>query len=343
MVITQIHRMNPDLHDSCNTFLSGQSNSLIYHTPKFISFLAGVTESEECSLAAVCDGRITGILPALYRQGPFGYAVNSLPFFGTPAGVLAEDRETERALLEKFMDSTHDAASVQIVANPFADAEYAAFEHDLEDVRISQMTELLPDESEGTLWGSFDSSARRNIRKAIKSGVCVKIRNDMLDFLHDQHRLNMKTIGGSVKPSAFFEQLPSSLRAGTDYELFVALHDNEPAAALLLFLHGNYAEYYIPVIKAEFRSMQPLSLIIYEAMLEVRKRGIVRWNWGGTWLTQDGVYRFKKKWAARESEYRYRIKLSNSDILGLTQETLLREYPFFYTVPFASLINEKPK
>ena len=63
------------------------------------------------------------------------------------------------------------------------------------------------------------------------------------------------------------------------------------------------------------------------------------WNWGGTWLSQDGVYRFKSRFGAIDKEYKYYIKVNNQDIYNSTKEYLLSEYGNFYTVPFERLIK----
>jgi len=93
----------------------------------------------------------------------------------------------------------------------------------------------------------------------------------------------------------------------------------------------------MPVIKAEHRSSQPLSLIIYEAMLEAAEQGYKYWNWGGTWKSQDGVYRFKKRWNTQDKPYYYFTKVMNSELIALPRETIEEEYAGFYVLPFNSL------
>jgi len=63
----------------------------------------------------------------------------------------------------------------------------------------------------------------------------------------------------------------------------------------LLFYYGKTIEYFTPVFRNEYRSYQPMSLLIYQAMVDGAKAGYERWNWGGTWENQEGVYRFKSK------------------------------------------------
>jgi hypothetical protein len=59
------------------------------------------------------------------------------------------------------------------------------------------------------------------------------------------------------------------------------------------------------------------------------------WNWGGTWLTQDGVYRFKSRWGTESRPYTYFIAIRNAELLRHSQETLQAAFPYFYVRPFA--------
>ena len=58
-----------------------------------------------------------------------------------------------------------------------------------------------------------------------------------------------------------------------------------------------------------YRSEQPLSVLIFRAMQDaIKEKGSKHWNWGGTWKSQHGVYRFKSRWGAHDNKYRYHIK-----------------------------------
>ena len=67
------------------------------------------------------------------------------------------------------------------------------------------------------------------------------------------------------------------------------------------------------------------------------ERGYERWNWGGTWLSQEGVRRFKNKWAAQDVPYRYYTQVNDMSVLERTPRELLEAYPGFYLVPFNEL------
>jgi hypothetical protein len=70
-------------------------------------------------------------------------------------------------------------------------------------------------------------------------------------------------------------------------------------------------------------------------MQEAVRRGCTIWNWGGTWVSQLGVYRFKSRWNTTDARYRYFIKEYQPDAFRDRQRgELLDAYPFFYAIPF---------
>jgi hypothetical protein len=180
------------------------------------------------------------------------------------------------------------------------------------------------------------------VRKAQKSGLNVRISNDAksIDFLYHVHVDNIQSIGGIAKPYEFFSSIPSFYKPGIDYDLYLAESEGQTIAGLLLFYCGNVVEYYTPVIVKEFRHLQPLSLLIYEAMSAAKNNNYKFWNWGGTWKSQDGVYQFKSRWGTEDHPYYYYTKILNKDVVNCNKQELLSEYPFFYVYPFDKLASQ---
>ena len=177
------------------------------------------------------------------------------------------------------------------------------------------------------------------MRRAEKSGTRVGVENDAVDFLQALHEDNMAAIGGRAKPNAFFDAFPEVFAPDRDYRIYVARRSGKPTAALLVFDFANTVEYYIPAIAHEAREDQPMALILWTAMCDAIDRGFRKWNWGGTWTTQTGVYRFKKKWAAEELPYSYDIFLRPNAVTGTPLDRLLAAYPGYYVAPAALLEN----
>ena len=203
------------------------------------------------------------------------------------------------------------------------------------------MTDLSKrDDFEGLL-GRFESSARRNVKKALREGITVEVDHSQLNRLCEMHEQNILAIGGIPKSREFFGLIPQYFIPVKDFDLYVAKRDGVIIAGLLIFYFNQTVEYFTPAIDSEYRSDQPLPLIIITAMAEAAKRGFKWWNWGGTWESQTGLYRFKSKWGAHEKKYSYYTQLNDPSILTWPKERILSTFPHFFVVPFSALQRQE--
>ena len=200
------------------------------------------------------------------------------------------------------------------------------------------MTSLDFDDDHGNrLMASFHQKTRNMVRKAEKVGVQISVENEMLDFVHEIHAQNMQTIGGIAKAKKFFSLVPKYFKPTEGFKIYVARIGGDPVAAVLLFYFNKTVEYFTPVIRGDARDTQALSGVIFRAMCDASRAGFRLWNWGGTWATQEGVYLFKKRWAARELQYRYFVKLYDKSLTRHSRDEILAQYPNFYVLPFSML------
>lgn len=318
--------------------------SLIYAEPRFLGLVAGQLEASVIWLIARKEGEIIGLLPLLVKGGPLGPAFNSLAYYGGNGGVIQvkSDVTSKRALINAFYDMALEqkAVSATIISNPLeCDAEFYELNvvYDFRDERIGQITHL-PSSAE-ELISCFDDPRPRNIRRAIKDGVTI-VRNskNALKFLFDTHADNMARINGLPKNHTFFYSIPLQMHKD-DWAIFTAEIDGKPVAALLLFYFNRTVEYFTPVIVESHRSTQALALVIYQAMCDAIQRGFTNWNWGGTWLSQGGVYDFKKRWGTTEYRYFYYTRVMNEKLRVCKPEFLLKNYPGFFLIPFDQLVE----
>jgi len=321
-------------------YLLRQRGSLVYQSSKYRQLLVELLGCEDHTLVLSEAGAIRGVLPLMCAEDGRGKVYNSLPYYGSNGGVLADDEETGQKLVATYNELAlaEDTAAATVVANPFVEQSPSELTHNLEDERIAQFTELSPEDAdEERILARIDGSARRNVAKARKSGMVVRIANERLGELHRLHEENMQAIGGLSKSKRFFDLLPTVFTPGEDFKLYVADKDGEFTAALLVLYFNRTAEYYTPVIDHLSRPLQPLSLILLQALADAAQNGYQIWNWGGTWPGQVGVYRFKRKWAAREEGYSYYTQLNDRSLLELPPAEILARYPSFFVVPFSAL------
>ncbi len=335
-------------------FLLQTPDALLYHSHNYLWHLEHYLNTEIFVAVTLHENTCVGYWPIAFSiSGSFGKVANSLPYYGSNGAPVIlqgissiQKEEILAALLKTVLEKVESekCAAFTVVSNPL-DAETAQWleqnmPHDLTDDRIGQLTPLPAHETgiAEKLLQSFDDPRPRNIRKALKEGVSIRFSHtaDDRDFLYAVHRENITAIGGIAKEKRFFDFLPEHF-SENQYRIYIAEKDGERIAGLLLFYYNQTVEYFTPGVVEAHRNTQPTALLVYQAMLDAIEQQYTWWNWGGTWLSQGGVYDFKKKWGTRDLPYRYFTRVYDARVRETNKETLLREYPNFYVVPFGIL------
>lgn len=330
-------------NDAYAAFLKGVDDSLLYYSLKYKAFLEDLLRCRPQYWIVLEGDEVVGVLPLMEKDGPWGKVINSLPFYGSNGGILAGTQTACELLARKFeaVASQSDVLSSTLIEHPLHAIPDSIVRYDLLDERIGQLTSLEGlAKSPESIHLLTDSTARRNIRKAERAGVEVRVDNDAVEFLRNVHTENMLAIGGKAKSTRFFETFPKYFLAGKDYDIYVAQRDGKATAALLLFYFNRTVEYYTPVVVSEQREYQSTALILRTAMIDAARHGFLYWNWGGTWRSQDGVWRFKRKWGGKDHRYRYFVRVNRSKVFTKKPKDIMRAYPDFYVVPFDQLRTE---
>lgn len=340
MALIRIEKLRSELSEGYDEYLLRSPETLFYYSSKYKDFLRSLLGCGEEYLLALEEDRICGVLPLMFAERDEKRVYNSLPFYGSCGGIVAENEHAYSALSDAYRDIVRSDTTISstIVENPFAERKANGLPSNLSDYRIAQFTGIeFSADHRGKIIARIDSSARRNIMKAMREGVTVEIDHSQLPRLREMHQDNIRAIGGLPKSDEFFALIPKHFAPDQDFNVYVAKKDGLVVAGLLLFYFNQTVEYFTPAVDAEYRTIQPLSLILIEAMTDASRRGFVWWNWGGTWKSQDGVYRFKKKWGAVEGRYNYYTQLNDVSLLEWPQDRILETFPNFYVTPFSAL------
>jgi hypothetical protein len=331
-------------------------HSMVYHTSRYRQFLKAFLPSQarDHYLLAYQGGALVAALPTFVLDGPEGPALNSLPFFGSHGSIVATDASSSApaALVEGMRElcANLGVAFATVIDTPFQSNEILLrekMEFHYTDDRIGQVTPLpsarnmsLADEK---LMELYHQKTRNVVRKALRGPFSFghDASSKTLDDLHRLHEVSLSGKGGVTKPRRFFSEITQHFRCNDDYRVYSARNDEgEVVCALLLLYDKDTVEYCVPASDPAWRALQPLSALIHISMRDaVVERGARRWNWGGTWRSQAGVYNFKSRWGTEDFPYRYytRVSLGAGRVEGLSTRRLLAAYPWFYTIPFQVL------
>ena len=320
-----------------DAFVRARPDGLLYYLSAYRELVARLLGCRDRSLVALDRGEVVAVLPLLEADGPLGSVVNSSPYYGSHGGVLGDRADAVSALVSSYAGAVRDVAAATVVSNPFS-VSTPEFPRTHVDTRIAQFTPIgLDGDHRDRLLSSFETRARGSVRKAERSGVVVGRDVGALDWLARTSADNIRAIGGVPKDEAFFRLVPELFRSEDEFDVWTASVDGELVAGALVFYANGVVEYFTPAIAHEARPLQPLSLLLLEAMTDASRRGFRIWNWGGTWKTQESLYLFKRQWNASERGYRYDVLVNEPAVLHATRAELLDGYPGFFVVPFEAL------
>lgn len=317
---------------------------LVYYSAAYIRFLLSLMPHATLrNLVAMEDGRPVGALPLLEQRHQSFTVLNSLPFYGSHGGPvvpadLGSADQVDAALLRAAMHLAQEsgALSLTIIENalkPLADEAITGASLDIMDDRIGQFTRLPQsvDTIEGLL-AVFHQKTRNAVRKGYMNNQVVREVTDIasLQWLQQVHAEAIGKLGGLAKGMSVFERLVEHLPLGRSSRLFIGYVDGAPVSGLLVLLHCRTVEYFTPVATEEFKNEQVLSALIAEVMRHLIEEGFDLWNWGGTWRSQEGVYRFKSRFGATDHPYRYIGKVFDRQRLQQIKSDDPSAFPYFY-------------
>jgi len=238
------------------------------------------------------DGRIRGILPlCVLSSRLFGTFVVSLPAVNY-GGALAEDRITLALLL--------DAASVVARDSGAKHAELRQ-QHQLEADWLRKQNKVsmrlvLPSSYE-TLWASYPSKLRSQIRRAQKEGMTTEIGGpDLLDDFYGVFARNMRDLGTPVYGKRFFEEV--LLAFPKDARICVVKLRGKAIAVGFLYGFRNMLE--IPWASSDRRyaKFAPNMLLYSSVLKHACEQGYHDFDFGRS-SKDSGTYRFKEQWGAQ--------------------------------------------
>jgi len=329
-------------------YISSKQDLLYYYMTEYHNLLSKTLDSTLYYFCAMSNGKIVGIIPALLKVSDTKKSImNSLPFFGSFGGPIADSDDIKTSLEEYYFTYCREVgcASATIVHSPLISSKSITdcnkSDNFLWETRLCQITDLRRNVAD---FEDFHNSRRRNVLKASKNKIEVFISHEIgvMQSLCNIHRENLNNMNGVSKDWKFFKGVVNNV-SKDNYRIYAAAIHGRIIAGLLLFYCHNTVEYFTPAIDSSYRSLQPLSLLIHTAMCDAKNQDFTRWNWGGTWESQKSLYQFKRRWGAEDYLYNYQIRIFDDSILHLSRAELQNSFPYFYVCPFDLLVDSKGK
>lgn len=276
-------------------------------------------------MAVKNNSQIAGILPLVHlRHFVFGNSLISIPFFDS-GGILADDRQTEKALLTEAvrlgkklgagsMELRHtDPLSCwpDLIQDAFDQSDIKpAFQISSHKVR---MVLALPESSE-ILMKSFKAKLRSQIRKPLKEGLRSQTGGlELLDDFYKVFLINMRDLGSPVHSKKLIRNVLEEFPDRTG--IVMVYKENQPLACSLVAGFRDILENPWASSLREYSRLSP-NMLLYWAMLEYAcENGYGYFDFGRS-SPDEGTYKFKEQWGAAPSPLHWHYIFQNRDQIG---------------------------
>jgi CelD/BcsL family acetyltransferase involved in cellulose biosynthesis len=281
-------------------FLLSRPEALPYHHPAWVQTLADAYGYEpQAAVLRSSTGEVVGGLPVVQLGGRVrARRWVSLPFtdFCPPllGNGLAED---ELAAAVDGLRRQHEIASLEIRA------PVARFGGNLRGMRH----ELALTDPE-TLFASFRSQVRRNIRKAERAGLEVRAgegREDLVRTYFALHAETRRRLGVPPQPRRFFDALWRHVVDPGFGFVLLAWHEGVAVAGAVFLEWNGRIVYKYGASDRRHWPLRPNNLLFWECIKRGCSSGARALDFGRSDLEDEGLRSFKQSWGAAEEPLAY--------------------------------------
>jgi lipid II:glycine glycyltransferase (peptidoglycan interpeptide bridge formation enzyme) len=153
----------------------------------------------------------------------------------------------------------------------------------------------------------FRNSTKRNMKKALQSGVTITIGKS-LEAMVSYYRLHTRTRkrhGLPPQPFGFFETVFYQVMAQGKGIVILASYNQKVIAGAVFLFFGNKIIYKFGASDFNYQELRANNLIMGEAIRWACRGGFKHFDFGRTEADNQGLRQFKSGWGTKEREIKY--------------------------------------
>ena len=311
----KIRKITDDDRSDWISFVEKSNNGTVFHTPGFLDYHPEGRFNNSHLLIESAAGKIMGIVPGAIAERDSGAWFRSYPGASYGGPVLSDELGLDKVerLTEALIKYCRQQgfAGIEMTPSPIS---YYRRPHNYIDFSLikngftyqkRELTAVIDLQRLGEeIDLGFSQSARRGVRKAVKSGLRVIEDNDYSKFypvlasnLKDRHDVN---------PTHSLEELNllRELLGQNSVRQFISVDDSGKVYAGMIMFHCNprvTLAFYISHDE-EFQAMRPVNIVYREVISWAQKMGYHYLDLGTYTLNMEvnyGLCRFKESFSAR--------------------------------------------
>lgn len=277
--------------------LSRTDGASLFVSPPWLRVIAETYGFEvEAALLVGPGGEPVGGVPYCRLHDAMGERLVSTPFCDFCDPMVTGPRDWPR-LIRPLLD-TGIPVQLRVTSPRWQDVP------ELTPSSVDRHHRVVLDCEPEVLWHRLDPAARRNVQRARKLGVEVRFDTSLagLDAFYALHALTRQVKHGLLaQPRRFFHQIHAQFHPSDGVAVALALLDGRPVAGIVLLEWNGRAYYKFNGSDPAALHARPNDLLMWECLVRSRLRGRDSLDLGLTSGHQDGLARYKRKFAATEA------------------------------------------
>ena len=288
-----------------SAFVAGHPAALPFHHPSWATTVAQCYGFPAFALTVEDgDGAIVAGLPVIEvrrRKQPTRWV--SLPFTDSCPPLVGADVD---GALASQLDAARRAAGVDRLEVRGDLAGPAVRPH---ATYLAHRVPLTGTEQE--VYGRLHANqVRRNIRRAQRAGVTVRVGDTESDLTKVFYRLHIRTrrrLGVLVQPLSYFRLLWRNVLAPGHGAVLISEFQGRPVAAAVFLASAGTCVYKYGASDERYWNVRPNHLLFWEAIRWARARGCHTLDFGRTDMEDRGLWEFKSRWGSVVQELTYHL------------------------------------
>jgi FemAB-related protein (PEP-CTERM system-associated) len=240
-------------------------------------------------------GRVIGVLPLVFVTSRlFGRILCSVPFMNY-GGPCAESVEASGLLVAAAVEKAKELEAGYLelrCAAPLVTALPVSLR------KVSMTIALDPDPD--VLWNGFASKHRKNVRRAAKNGLDVRVGG--AELLPDYYAIlehSWRDLGTPLYRQDYFAAIMDAFPDGT--RIYLCCHEGKPVSVAFVGFHGGRAEGLWQGGLPQARDLDANYVLYWEMIRDICLRGCREFHLGRS-TADSGSEWFKSRWNAESRQ-----------------------------------------